>query len=199
MALGLQLDWTLCPDGVVAEWREPGPAKTFAEQGFAGVVLKPRTARRTSRRFWTVFPENAVALGFINARSDDDLIAWCNEYGLPGWPLGSDGASEMPLEEVRARQENLERMLALSPTELGARRFKGPELRLGLATERGSLMLALRPETLDAYMQAEGAMILAGGATIVACKHCGTLFTGRSDKAYCSNKCRTATHRQKSR
>jgi hypothetical protein len=201
MAIAVQLEWSYCPDGV--EIYEQVPAgTTIAEQASAGLYLRPRTNRRATRRLFAVDAAKAVVLKFASATSDEALLKFCSEYGLPG----TEGAAEIALETVQGLRNRLRELLALSPSELSARVFTGPRVRLGLAVERKSLVLALKPATLADYMAAEVAIILAGAASIAACENCGTLFaakTGRAaggkrtDARYCSPRCRVAAHRRK--
>jgi hypothetical protein len=201
MAIALQLEWAYCPDGVEI-YERVLVGTTIAERAGEGLYLRPRSKRRAARHLYAVDAANAVVLKFASAMSDQTLLEFCKEYGLPG----DEGVAEISLEEVRGFRDRLRDQLALSPTELSSHVFSGPRVRLGLAVHRKSRALALRPETLGAYMAAEVAIILAGAASIAACGNCGGLFaakTGRAaggkrtDARYCSPRCRVAAHRRK--
>ena len=189
----LQLEWSRCPDGVEPYEQKP-VGKMIAERAGAGAWLRPRTANRVKRPFFTVAPAAAYVWKFVNAADDAALIDFCSVHGLPGLYPKGDGATAMAFEDIRRLRDDLHEALGLSSTE-----FEGPRVRLGLAIDRKVLVLALRPETLAAYMAAEVALILAGGSAALACRQCGRLFMARADATYCSNRCRVAAHRQKHR
>jgi hypothetical protein len=216
MAVALRLDWAYCPDGVeLYERPEPkGASATLAGGALGGPVsiLRPRTARRKTQKFYRSDVANAIALQFAKANTDDALLAFCGEYGLPGWVPHDDGASEMPLLLVRDVHANLLRLIGIglagathSKTPLLTRFFPVTRVVLGLTAGEASPVLMLQPETLAAFMYAEAALIISGNTGIMACENCGSLFVTqsgrsaggkRSDARYCSSKCRLAAWRK---
>jgi hypothetical protein len=207
MAIALQLEWERCPDGYELYERSEeqqrqalmtGQLLVLPLAGAAGSILwlRPRSARRTTRRFVKFDGKDALVLKFADAKSDDDLINFCRDYGLPDTRNG-----EEMLDDVRHRRDELRQALALSSTELAARVFRGAWVELGLAIDDGALVPSLKARSLGAFMEAEVALVLSG-AGVLACHQCGSFFSPkgkRSDAIYCSNRCRVAAHRQKHR
>lgn len=207
MTVAIEIEWRRCPDGFALHDYGGAvfdPTKTLLGQPPSGLYVRPRSSKREALRFLVENAADSIALRFLKAESDEALLTFLSFHGLPG----GDGVTEDSLDSIRDLQQRLRLALALQKAgaETAAQVFTGPRVRMGLTVgdPEQPPMLALRPETLAAFMVAEVAVLLAGAGTVLTCTHCGGYFvagsgrTGRSkraDSTYCSANCRKTAYR----
>jgi hypothetical protein len=199
-----------CPEGV--ELADPpsqeiGEATVRGDVALAGPTVRFKSPNRDELRLYLHTLENLVALRFINARSDAQLLSFFQRYGLliADFPIEVSGA--------RSRQGSLEnafRTLLINDTlerpkarEWFARSLnKVPPLVQLHFGQQGSFQFELRGRSLWQFMALEIAAAAAKGVRLHECANCGDAFitgplTGRREHAkFCSDKCRVKHFRQ---
>jgi hypothetical protein len=155
------------------------------------------------------FIENPLSQVFLNCQTDEQLVDFMGEFGIPDW--SSRPKSETPLISVRRFKDALGSVLksyqdgdVQKAVKLMQPDRSISDLRPVLTIQRGktSPTMSLMCFSLASFMCLEVGAIIAGGATVKNCLNCGKIFvvgsaTGRRTTAYyCSNRCRVAYQRR---
>ena len=210
----LALQWERCPDGVELfdYGREPlraaGMRSTILTDAAAkqGPWFRDRSPERVAASLNISSLENPVVISFVNARDDDARCRFFSRYGflLPG--------SELERSEALDTQAYFERLLVEAGSADPDAAAKA--VNMALASHRGfalvatlelddGLRLALKPQSLFAFILMEVAMVALHGARLATCDHCGELFlTGpltwrRSHARFHADRCRVAAMRSR--
>lgn len=195
-----------------------------------GPLFRYRSDRRVPVRYDLTDLEDPIILQFVNARDGATREMFLSRFGMPTAGRGRDHApsSRIYADAMHRLQVSMERLIikaggedpmdainALNDllgglsTELQDRHSRLPRVYGGVkpildfSAGSGRPRLALRPESLFAFMVLEAAMVAANGARLAACEHCGKFFltghlTGRRSSAkYCSDRCRVAAMRKR--
>jgi hypothetical protein len=163
----------------------------------------------------------ALAIKFVMAKGDDALLAFMDEWGIPGWPIGPGSGPggqpatvEIPMSAIRTQQASLRRIIDLyREGDTRADGVLGPsagwsDLRPILKRPRGAKkpILTLETKSLIGFMDLEVGAIIAGGSKVLRCEHCSKIYaTGdyegkhRRIGRFCSNRCRVADQRARAK
>jgi hypothetical protein len=212
---GLVLESERCPDGVQLVDRGPerpaGKALILRETVVYGTVggkwFTYRTKRRVPVRIEIPNLEHTVVVAFVNARTDEERVAFLSRFGL------TVPKAEIKRSDVLTSQRQLRGLLAIAGGEdkaaaieavtgaVGSHGSFNLQPALDLAGERGAPRMMLQIPTLLGLMLMETAMAASNDAKFAACAHCEAVFlTGpltwrRAHAKFCSDKCRVAAMR----
>jgi hypothetical protein len=161
---------------------------------------------------------SALAVKFAMCKTDDALLAFMDRWGIPGLaidPAGEPDDVEVPMVAVRFRRDYVRQALDYHRTGdkraddvlsagWGAQNDLRPSLSRPRAAKKPVLLLETR--NLAGFMALELGAMIAGGAKVMRCDHCSTIYAtgdyeGRHRRAgrFCSNRCRVADQRARAK
>jgi hypothetical protein len=197
----------------------------IADRDWAEPRFRYRSTRRVSVRHDLTNLEDPIALHFVNARDDAAREVFLSRFGMLTFrlPAKREQASGIDQGDMAFLQHSMHNLMvkaggedsmeainavneAFWPSAYQShieRRSYVVKPILDFPAGSASPRLALKPESLFAFMVLEAAMVAANGARLAACEHCGKFFltghlTGRRSSAkYCSDRCRVAAMRKR--
>jgi hypothetical protein len=206
---GLFLETTCCPDGVALYRRPEIMGPTLAHGMSGGDVFKCRTERRGPRRREIESLEDPIVVAFMNADDDDSRAEFLSKYGLlvPGDEISHSEVlrSQDSFAQLLARIHHRKPAAAVLAVNDAIAAHSSFNLRPTLKVVGKTPQMALGCRTLTAFMLMEVALIASHGVRTTRCQHCHSMFlTGpltwrRSHAKFCSDRCRVAAMRERSK
>jgi hypothetical protein len=216
MTVGIEFQWAVCPEGAAIVDHGPGkptPAGVTVLTGeLRGRWLTNRTKNLVGyRRHLTDLKSGTMLESFINADTDEKLLAFVSEFGMVGTVEldHKESAIEGPREYQAAFKRLFdhagqgEQLQAIEVFNSISASAKGTALKPSLSLPYGQAtpIMTFTPKTPYGYMLMEASMAISNATELRTCQHCGTAFfagaltSKRTNAYYCSNRCRVAAQR----
>ena len=203
------LDWQRCPDGIAVVDLPPpsndGTVGTIYDGFGIGRHFRFKSSRREQFSLANDF-QDPIIVRFINATTEEALIAFFGRFGLPGAHYETEVESEIQqqtlLSEVLKKAASGESGLA-GPAVAGLLEQIRLKAAFDYLGEGQSPRLALRAQNLRGFMAMEIALLGLVGAHVSRCEECNDLFlTGpmterRSTAKFCKDLCRQRSLRRR--
>lgn len=208
------IDWERCPDGVEVIYKGPPGSTGESDPRYdamgTGYWFYYRSDRREKFTRTLADLSEPLVTQFVNASTVEALTAFFNRFGIPqaqpalGVDLAGTVNAQLAVKDLfKSYTEGNVANLLETFDNIAKRRLGKITPRLSWSGANPSLTLV--PDSLIAFMTLEATMIMAGGARMMKCHRCGSLFlsgsnTGRRSTAYyCSNRCRVGAQRESHR
>ena len=217
MNIGLSLDWWRCPDGVeIYEFHPPPPPNPLMEYIDTGPpypkYARTKSAKREALHFECENFRDALVLKFASAKTEEDLIRFMSNYGMPKFTVAlevaeerraasrdmllddpplvdepplvpADTVMEVELDSLRRAQKELLDLMRSDSVADFVERFAAKAQVTMTAPENGARPgLMLRSHGLFEFMKLEAAQIVCG-AEVTTCPHCGNPLVMGGEKA----------------
>ncbi len=171
-------------------------------------VIVPKTKRTTSSNVFETCRDLYTQLA--NVDNDDALLEFVSNYGPidSGIPVVEEYIEKIlklrkllnDFQIIKTQAKRNKKLQSELTTKL-LKRIQKPDLKLEYEIKGGKLDIVLKPKNLLDALRAQF-LLSIDGLSLTQCESCGGFIsistqTGRADKRFCSNVCRTRNHRAK--